>query len=99
LAVLYYNQRKYGEAEPLLVQALAIFEQQLGTMHPKTALQQSNLAELYYAQGKYKEAEFLYQRALAIYHQALGSQHPTTQSIRENYTSLLESMKQGETSE
>jgi hypothetical protein len=43
--------------------------------------------------GRYREAEPLLERALAICEQQLGSQHPTTQTCRENYTSLLRTMK------
>lgn len=54
------------EAELLYVRALAICEQELGVMHPKTANSLNNLAELYRCQGKNSEAEPLLQRALAI---------------------------------
>jgi hypothetical protein len=36
LAALYESQGRYGEAEPLYVQALGILVQQLGEDHPNT---------------------------------------------------------------
>ena len=35
LAVLLYNKRKYLLAEPLRLQAIASFEQHLGSVHPQ----------------------------------------------------------------
>ena len=54
----------------------------------------NNLAGLYRAQGQYAQAELLYQRALSIHEKALGPAHPNSVTIRENYTDLLEKMKQ-----
>ncbi len=69
------DRARYREAEPLLERALAICEQQLGSLHLNTARSLSNLAELYRNQGKYEQAEPLYRRALAIREQQLGSLH------------------------
>jgi tetratricopeptide (TPR) repeat protein len=44
-----YDRAQYEEAEPVYQRALAIREQQLGTMHPGTANSLNNLAELYQA--------------------------------------------------
>jgi tetratricopeptide (TPR) repeat protein len=94
LGVLYRNQGKYEQAEPLYQRALATCERVLGPEHPDTAQALSNLANLYYVQGKYEQAEPLYQRALAIREQVFGSDHPLTTRVRDNYTELLEKMKQ-----
>ncbi|MDM3844257.1 MAG: tetratricopeptide repeat protein, partial [Aphanizomenon gracile PMC638.10] len=40
---LYKNQGKYSEAEPLLLDALAMFERVLGTNHPNTITVRNNL--------------------------------------------------------
>jgi tetratricopeptide (TPR) repeat protein len=42
LALLYRDQGKYPEAEPLLQRALAICEQQLGASHPTTRIVRQN---------------------------------------------------------
>ena len=76
LAVLYRNQGKYAEAEPLYQRSLAIWEKALGKDHPDVATSLNNLAVLYHNQGKYAEAEPLYQRSLAIKEKALGKTIP-----------------------
>jgi tetratricopeptide (TPR) repeat protein/DNA-binding XRE family transcriptional regulator len=72
------DRTRYREAEPLLVRALAIREQQLGPDHSYTASSLNGLAELYEHQGKYEQAASLYMRALAICEQQLGPQHLNT---------------------
>jgi tetratricopeptide (TPR) repeat protein len=84
---------QYEQAEPLYQRALAICEQRLGPDHPNTAQSLNNLAALYDSQGKYEQAEPLYQRALAICEQRLGPDHPNTMTVRENYSNLLQKMK------
>ena len=76
--MLYDNQGKYSDAEPLYQRALVIKEKALGPDHPDTALSLNNLASLYDNQGKYSDAEPLYQRALVIREKALGPDHPGT---------------------
>ena len=76
LAVLYDNQGKDEQAEPLYERALAIHERVLGEEHPNVAASLDNLAIHYDQQGKYAQAEPLHQRALAIRESALGEEHP-----------------------
>jgi CHAT domain-containing protein/tetratricopeptide (TPR) repeat protein len=76
LAVLYWEQGRYAEAEPLYGQSLKIKVEALGLDHPAVAKSVKNLAILYQDQGRYEEAEQLYKRALAIKEKALGSEHP-----------------------
>ena len=61
-----FEQGQYQEAEPLLMQAVAIREQTLGPEHLDVATSLNHLAELYREQAKYEQAEPLYLRALAI---------------------------------
>ena len=89
LAVLYDEQGRYAEAEPLYKRALAIMEQVLGPEHPDVALNLNNLASLYRFQGKYAEAEPLYKRLLAITDKALGPEHPDVATSLERYAALL----------
>jgi tetratricopeptide (TPR) repeat protein len=60
LALLYRNQGRYADAEPLYKRSLAIREKALGPDHPDVAQSLNNLAGLYDSQGRYAEAEPLY---------------------------------------
>lgn len=70
LAQLYLRQSKNEAAEPLLLEALAIFERH-GSDPTATAVCLSLLARLRYMGGRYREAEQLYRRAIAS-HEARG---------------------------
>jgi len=69
---------RYSEAEPFLLQALSIHEQELGPEHIDTATGLRHLALFYRHQGKYAQAEPLFQRTLSIREQQLGSEHQDT---------------------
>jgi len=47
LALLYYNQGNYDDAEPLYKRGLAIYEKALGPKHPNTIVIRGNLSKLY----------------------------------------------------
>jgi tetratricopeptide (TPR) repeat protein len=66
LALLYDNQGKYAEAEPLFKRSLAIKEKALGSDHPSVATSLNNLAGLYRATDREAEAEKLEKRAAEI---------------------------------
>ena len=82
MALLYESQGRYGEAEPLYVEALEISKAELGDRHPFTATSLFNLAALYHQTERHQQALPLIQEAIAIYLSALGVDHPTTQSAR-----------------
>jgi tetratricopeptide (TPR) repeat protein len=88
LALLYFTQGKYEEAEPLYLRSLSIRESQLGENHPNVAESLNNLAELYRAQGKYAEAEPLYLRSLSIRESQLGENHPDVAQSLNNLAEL-----------
>ncbi len=75
LAILYADQGRYAEAEPLYKRALAIKEKVLGPEHVDFATTLDSLASLYADQGRFAEAEPLYKRALAIKEKVLGPEH------------------------
>lgn len=56
LAIVYTQQERYGEPEPLHLRALAIREKALGPDHPDVGDSLNTLAELYAHQGRYAEA-------------------------------------------
>jgi tetratricopeptide (TPR) repeat protein len=66
LAVLYDNQAKYEQAEPLYQESLRIIQETVGENSLEAATGYSNLGKLYYSQGKYEQAMFFYQKALKI---------------------------------
>lgn len=68
----------YVQAEPLLLQAFKLYEQEAGSKDPDMARSLNDLAWLYYLQGKYEQAEPLLQRALTIREQVLGNDHVDT---------------------
>ncbi len=67
LALLYHDEGKYAEAEPLYQRALAINEKTLGPEHPSVALSLENYAELLRKTGREEEASSMEARAEAIY--------------------------------
>jgi CHAT domain-containing protein/tetratricopeptide (TPR) repeat protein len=76
LAVLYYNQGQYTQAEPLFKRVLAIRERALGPDHLDVAISLNNLALMIYAtQGQYAQAEPLLKRVLAIREKYLDPNH------------------------
>jgi hypothetical protein len=64
--VLYSNQDRYAEAEPLFKRALAILEKALGPEHPNVATVLENRASLLRNMGRPEEAPALEARAMAI---------------------------------
>jgi len=91
LASLYESQSRYSEAEPLLIQALALWRKLLGEEHPYLVTSLNNLALLYHSQGRYSEAEILYTQALALRRKLLGEEHPDVATSLNNLASLYKS--------
>ena len=66
LALLYRNQGKYAQGEPLLKRSLAIMEKALGPEHPNTAQSLENYAVLLRKMDRNAEAKKMEARAQAI---------------------------------
>ncbi len=66
LALLYDDQGKYAEAEPLYKRSLAIRENALGSQHPDVAESLENYAALLRETGRGAEATKMKARAKAI---------------------------------
>jgi tetratricopeptide (TPR) repeat protein len=77
----------------LYQQALAIYQQKLGTRHPVTAGCLQNMALLYARQGRFEQAEPLFRQALEINEQMLDADHPDTAATLEYYALLLQTMQ------
>ncbi len=72
----FFEAGTYGQAEPLMRQALELYEEALGPDHLEVASCLNGLATLSQRQGRYAVAEPLYQRALTIRESSLGPEHP-----------------------
>ena len=90
LALFYYYQERYGEAEGLYQRSLFIIDQKLAEDHPDTASILNNLAYLYQSQRRYIEAESFYKRSLLITEQALGTEHLDTAFTLNNLAYLYQ---------
>lgn len=87
-ADLMIVQGRYGEAEPLLLRALAINMKAPGAQHPDTAQTLQSLAALYFAQGRKASAREHYARALGIIEKVLGADHQLTAQALANVASI-----------
>jgi tetratricopeptide (TPR) repeat protein len=78
LGIIYMDDDKYGEAEPLFLRTLEIDRRVLGEEHLSTLIVTANLARVYRLEGKYGEAESLSLKALGIASRVLGEKHQAT---------------------
>jgi tetratricopeptide (TPR) repeat protein len=78
LAILYWSQGRYDEAEPLLLETLETKKRVLGDDHPDTLDAMHSLAILYQRQGRFDEAEPLALETLKIRRRVLGDHHRGT---------------------
>jgi serine/threonine protein kinase/tetratricopeptide (TPR) repeat protein len=76
MGYVYRSLGLYEEGRPLLEQALALQERELGPEHPEVARSLKNLANLHRAVGNFDQAEPPLLRALAIEEAAYGPNHP-----------------------
>jgi len=88
IALVYYNNANYEEAEPLYKRALALNEASFGKDHPEVATNLNNLAELYRVTNRLAEAEPLIKRALAIDEASFGKDHPKVATRLNNLAAL-----------
>ncbi|MFB2971686.1 tetratricopeptide repeat protein [Aerosakkonema sp. BLCC-F183] len=88
LGAMYTSQGRFGEAEPLLLEALALCKCLLGDEHPDVAITLKNLAKLYQFQGRYSEAKPLLMEALEREKRLLGEQHPSVATSLNNLAGL-----------
>lgn len=86
LALLYLEQGRYKQAEPLFQQALEL-RQRFIKDHPSVADSLTNLGDLYYSLGEYKRAESLFQQALEMRKRLLGD-HPAIADSLNNLAAL-----------
>jgi eukaryotic-like serine/threonine-protein kinase len=78
LAIVYWCEGKYPQAEALFSQTIEISRRVLGPEHPYTLNTMSNLAPVYTNEGKYAQADALFNQTLATQRRVLGPDHPYT---------------------
>ena len=83
---------EYAKAEPLLQEALRIFQKTLGPEHPDTVVSLNNLAEVYQVMGEYAKAEPVLQEVLRTRQKVLGPEHRSTATSINNLALLYRAM-------
>jgi tetratricopeptide (TPR) repeat protein len=89
LAGLYRKEGRVSDLEPILQQALALQERDLGRDHVAIADTLLELASVYQDEGKYPDAAPLYQRALEIQEKNLGPDSPRLLTTLDGYAAVL----------
>ena len=91
LAAVYYKQKDYDRAEPLMRRSLSVLEEALGPKNGDVAQTKKNLAAIYYLQGNYADAETLLQDSLAILEELHGPDHAFVATVLNNLAALYQS--------
>jgi tetratricopeptide (TPR) repeat protein len=78
LALLYYNQGQFEQAEPLFKRSMAIYEDALRPDHPKVLASFKNMAILYRKTGRIQKAEALEDKVAAIHHSEFNPENEIT---------------------
>jgi tetratricopeptide (TPR) repeat protein len=76
LGILYANQHKYAQAEPVFQRALGVSVAALGPDHPDVATILRNMGILKASLQQYAEADLLLSRSLSLTDRILGHEHP-----------------------
>ena len=92
LGVIWFQRKKFAQAETAFARALRIIEAQLGSDHPDVAISLSNLGLVYVERKRYQAAEKVFMRALDIRRRRLPRDHPAVADSLFNLAGVL--MKQ-----
>ncbi len=90
---VFFQQGRYGDAEPALRRALAIYERALGEQSPEVAVHLNDLSVALYAQGKLAEAEPVAARALRLREATVGPSHPDTALSLDNLATVYRAQR------
>ncbi len=82
------SQKRYCEAENLLLEALIIRKQLFGNDHLDVVAIEQDLANVYAEEGRYREAETLYKHVLSIETAVMGEDHPNVVRCYHNIATL-----------
>ncbi len=89
LASALRAQKKYGEAEKLLLASIALLREVEGKEGLTTSTALNNAGFLYKERGEYPKAQAFYREALAIRWAKLGEKHPDSIATRHNLAECL----------
>jgi tetratricopeptide (TPR) repeat protein len=93
LALIYFAQRKYAEAEPLFRRSLAVTESVLGKSSPELASCLAHYAQSLSAAGRLQDAEEQYQRAVVMLEQTIGTDNGWLPRLLEDQGRILRKLK------
>jgi tetratricopeptide (TPR) repeat protein len=93
VATLFEDQKRYGDAEKLLQQALAIYRAALGENHLYVATACSNLGSLYEKAGDLARAEMMMLSANQVMLQVFDGDHPRRVTVLRNLGSFYAGRK------
>ncbi|KAM3504856.1 hypothetical protein MY11210_008194 [Beauveria gryllotalpidicola] len=99
LALIYYNQGRWEEAEELCMQLTETSKTKLGADHTNTLIIMSNLASIYTDQGRWEEAERLEVQVMETRKAKLGANHLGTLNSMSNLASIYSNQGQWEKAE
>jgi tetratricopeptide (TPR) repeat protein len=75
LALVYFRQGRYDEAEPLLAKTFEVRRRSMGEENVDTLCCMGYLASVYFVEAKYEKAEPMFLSMLDIQHRTMGSQY------------------------
>ncbi len=81
LGYVLLERERYSEAEPVILEALAIAEKTFGASDPRTSAWVNNVGRLRLLQDRVDEALPLLDRALEGFEKSLGREHPATVAL------------------
>ena len=99
LALTFWNQGRWKEAEELEFQVMETSLRVLGQEHPDTLTSIANLALTYRDQERRKEAEALEVQVMEIRKRILGQEHPDTLTSTANLASTYQNQGRWEEAE
>ena len=76
LGAILLGQRRYSEAEYVLLRSETLWQRIVGSEHYESAVVRHNLAALYAARGENRLASIAYEQSLAGKRRSLGNGHP-----------------------
>lgn len=89
LGVFYSKRKRFQEAEPLIFDAMGIYQDLVDGGDPRIATGMNNIAMFYFRQAKYGTAEPLFKRAIAAIEKRWGVKSRHLKILLTNYAALL----------